>query len=239
MHAAETGPDSVDLVLEFGSTIEMSRVAEATAFSWNGFRIAVLAVRTDSTELGAVKTELEIATLASVPESIAAMDSTGGASYRLKVPHEIHSLVLHHSGDPEPFRPGDDPMEKLRKLQDWSASDRNWWDVPYHLLLDLDGRVFEGRDYRYAGDTNTRYDPGGYLIVSVLGNYDLQEPTAAQIEALSRVFAWATNEFDIPEDQIIGHSDVAKTDCPGDGLRGPLKDGTLFARAREIKPLSR
>ncbi|MFV1980412.1 MAG: peptidoglycan recognition family protein, partial [Rhodothermia bacterium] len=203
-----------------------------------GFRIAVLAVRTDSTELGAVKTELEIATLSSLPDSIVAMDSTGGASYRLKVPQEIHSLVLHHSGSPEPLRPEDDPIEKLRKLQDWSASDRNWWDVPYHLLLDLEGRVYEGRDYRYAGDTNTRYDPGGYLIVSVLGNYDLQEPTDAQIEALSRVFAWAMNEFGVPEDRIFGHSDVAETDCPGEGLRRPLKDGTLFAGAREIEPTS-
>ena len=95
--------------------------------------------------------------------------------------------------------------------------------------------MLEGRDYSSAGATNTRYDPRGYLLVSVLGNYNLQEPTAAQLETLSRVFAWAEPELGIAEEKLIGHSDVADTDCPGASLQRPLKNGMLLERAREIQ----
>ena len=41
------------------------------------------------------------------------------------------------------LQPHDDPVQKLRGLQSWGATARNWWDVPYHYLLDLEGRVYE------------------------------------------------------------------------------------------------
>jgi hypothetical protein len=38
--------------------------------------------------------------------------------------------------------------------------------------MDLDGGIYEGRDYHYMGETNTSYDPGGHFLISIIGNYE-------------------------------------------------------------------
>ena len=146
---------------------------------------------------------------------------------RLRIPHRITHVTLHHTGDAQPLRPTDDPAAKLRALQSWGASARNWWDVPYHYLLDLEGRVYEGRDWRFRGETNTSYDPGGHFLISIIGNYERQEATPAQLTAIADLMAWALKEFDLPLDRIGGHYDYATTGCPGQHLRKYLEDGTL------------
>jgi hypothetical protein len=214
------------LALSHGPVSEELEVAAGAAVRWGEYRIAVLSVRGEG-ELGAGLVELEVATLASLPAHIAASDTAGGAEMRLRIPHRITHVTLHHTGSPEPLRPGDDPVERLRGLQRWGRTDRNWWDVPYHYLIDLEGRIYEGRDWRYMGETNTAYDPAGHFLISVIGNYGVQEPTPAQLEAITDLMAWAVSRFDIPLDRIGGHYDYAPTTCPGTHLRKYLEDGTL------------
>jgi hypothetical protein len=201
-------------------------VREGEAFNWRGFHVAVVAIYGPN-ELGAGLVALEVATVASLPPRVAASDSAGGADMRLRIPHRITHVTLHHTGSPEPLRPDDDPAAKLRGLQAWGARDRNWWDVPYHYLLDLDGHVYEGRDWHFMGETNTSYDPGGHFLISMLGNYDRQEPTPAQLDAIADLMAWALRKFRLPLDRIGGHYHYAETGCPGQHLRKYLDDGTL------------
>jgi len=228
-----TMDSTATLVLSHGSVIERRSVRAKEAFNWNGYHVAVLAVNPAGV-LGGGLVELEIATVASLPAHIAGATTSGDATYRLRVPHRIHTITLHHSGSPQPLRPEEDPVVKLRGLQSWGQSDRNWWDVPYHFLIDLQGRIYEGRDYRYMGETNTRYDPSGHLLISVLGNYDLQQPTPAQIEAITKLMTWGAAEFGVPTSRIYGHGDMTETSCPGRYLKPYLDDGTfrnaVFAR---------
>lgn len=97
----------------------------------------------------------------------------------------------------------------------------------HHFLMDLDGGIYEGRDYHYMGETNTSYDPGGHFLISVIGNYERQEPTQAQLEAIADLIAWALKEFNLPIDRIGGHYNYASPTCPGRHLRSHLEDGTL------------
>ncbi|HEX7090347.1 MAG TPA: peptidoglycan recognition family protein [Longimicrobiales bacterium] len=224
--------DVVLLRLERGAAREERRAREGAAFAWQGYRIAVVAIHGPG-ELGAGLVALEVATLASLPPEVAGADSAGGAALRLRVPHEITHITLHHTGSREPLRPEDDPAEKLRGLQVWGARDRNWWDVPYHMLIDLDGRIYEGRDWHYMGETNTTYDPRGHFLISVIGNYGRQEPTPAQIEAIADLMAWAVDRFGVPLERIGGHYDYADTTCPGKHLRRYLEDGTLRRMVEE------
>lgn len=235
----EAAPEKGRAVLALERPGETGRkvVRGGEAFNWGAYHIAVLAARAAQGQLGAGLAELEVGTLASVPEEIARATVAGDASYRLRVPHQIDRITLHHSGSPQPLRPEDDPVQKLRGLQSWGAEARNWWDVPYHFLIDLNGTIYEGRDYRYMGETNTRYDPRGHLLISVLGNYNIQESTPAQIDAITRLMAWAVVEFGVPLDRIMGHGDHAETSCPGTHLAKYLEDGTFVegvrARLRE------
>jgi hypothetical protein len=224
---ATQGPtDLARLVLERQGAREERTVREGAAFNWNDHHIAVVAIYGPG-ELGGGVTVLEVGTLASIPVQIAQSDSAGPAAMRLRIPHRITHVTLHHTGSSQPLRPEDDPAAILRALQSWGARDRNWWDVPYHYLIDLDGRVYEGRDWRFMGETNTTYDPGGHFLISVIGNYGRQDATPAQLEAIADLMAWAIAEFDLPLDRIGGHYNYADTNCPGDGLRKFLEDGTF------------
>lgn len=218
--------DVVRLRLRLGSTSEERSAREGSAFNWRGFHLAVLAIYGPG-ELGAGLVALEVATVASLPPQIASSGIAGGADMRLRIPHRISHVTLHHTGSAEPLLPHEDPVQKLRGLQSWGAAERNWWDVPYHYLLDLDGRIYEGRDWRFMGETNTTYDPGGHFLISVIGNYERQEPTPAQLAAIADLMAWAIREFDLPLDRIGGHYNYASTGCPGQHLRKHLEDGTL------------
>jgi hypothetical protein len=218
--------DLVRLRLFRGEVHEERTVDEGAAFNWHGYHLAVVAVYGPG-ELGAGLVALEVATVSSLPGQVAASEVAGGAALRLRIPHRITHVTLHHTGSPEPLRPDEDPRQKLRGLQSWGASDRNWWDVPYHYLIDLEGRIYEGRDWRYMGETNTSYDPGGHFLISVIGNYERQDATPAQLEAIADLMAWALARFDLPVDRIGGHYDYADTTCPGLNLRKYLEDGTL------------
>jgi hypothetical protein len=218
--------DVVRLRLGRGGEHEEREAREGSAFNWRGFHVAVVAIYGPG-ELGAGLVALEVATVASLPPHVAASEVAGGADMRLRIPHRITHVTLHHTGSAEPLRPEDDPAAKLRGLQSWGAAERNWWDVPYHFLLDLQGRIYEGRDWRYMGETNTTYDPGGHFLISVVGNYERQEPTPAQLAAIADLMAWALREFRLPLDRIGGHYHYAQTGCPGQHLRRHLEDGTL------------
>jgi serine-type D-Ala-D-Ala carboxypeptidase/endopeptidase (penicillin-binding protein 4) len=231
--AATTGRvDFVRLRLDRQGEVTERMVEAGSAFNWSGYHVAVIASPRPG-ELGGGLVALEVATLTSLPPVVAHSTMAGGAELRLRVPHRITNVTLHHTGFPEPLRPGEDPVLRLRNLQSWGAAERNWWDVPYHFLIDLEGRVYEGRDWRYKGDTNTTYEPAGHFLISVIGNYEIQEPTTAQVDAIADLMAWAVDRFDLTLDRIGGHYHFAATACPGVHFRGMLEDGTFRGLVQE------
>ena len=225
--------DEARLRLRAGDAQDDRVAHEGEAFNWRGYHVAIVAIYGKG-ELGGGLVALEVGTVASLPPAVASSLVAGGADMRVRVPQHITSITLHHEGSPKPLRPEDDPVAQLRGLQAWGASDRNWWDVPYHFLIDLDGRIYEGRDWHYMGETNTTYDPSGHLLISILGNYNLQEPTPAQLDAIADLMAWAVGKFHVPLDSIRGHYQYAQTNCPGKNLRKYLEDGT-FRRMVEAR----
>ena len=208
---------------------ESKSIQKGEAFNWYGYHIGLLDLNFENG-----LSQFEIGTVASLPVDRAAMRETGTASDRLRVPHRINKITLHHTGSSEPLTEDNDPKAVLRGLYNWGAEEQNWWDVPYHFLIGLDGTIYEGRDSNFAGETNTSYDPRGHLQISVMGNYNLQEPTKEQIEAIAEMMAYAKKKYGLSTDDIYGHDDWANTSCPGTYLRPYLDDGTIL-RLIEIK----
>ena len=230
-----TGPKPVDVVrlrMNLGNSSEERVAREGSAFNWNGYHVAVVAIYGQG-ELGAGLVALEVATLESLPPAIRNSEIAGGADMRLRIPHKITHVTLHHTGDSRPLLHADSAAFRLRGIQRWGATDRNWWDVPYHFLLGLNGEIFEGRDYRFMGETNTTYDPSGHFLISIIGNYQVQEPTPALMNSIADLMAWALDEFDLPLEKIGGHYNYADTGCPGQHLRKYLEDGTFKRMAAE------
>ena len=137
--------------------------------------------------------------------------------------HTITHITLHHQG--EPFKPGTDPQAYLRRLQAWSRLEKGWLDIPYHYVIDLDGRIYGARDIAYAGDTNTEYDPKGHALIEVVGNFEEVEPNQQQLDAVVRLMAMLAAKHQVALDAIQSHRDYSdKTVCPGANLYRYVQD---------------
>lgn len=143
--------------------------------------------------------------------------------------HTLSRLTIHHTGTNQNF--DRTVADKLRGLQLFSQRDDSlasgrlkpaWPDVPYHFYVGIDGVVGEGRDWRYAGDTNTEYDPGGHLLVVVEGNFQKDTLTTAQRRTLDVIVPALARSFRIPADRLASHRDYARTECPGANLYAEL-----------------
>lgn len=136
----------------------------------------------------------------------------------------ITHITLHHQG--EPFPAGKDPVQYLRNLQTWSRGTKHWLDIPYHYIIDLDGRIYEGRKLEFAGDTNTEYDPLGHALIEVVGNFEAVQPNQQQLDAVVDLMAMLAAKYQVPVEKIAGHKDYsAQTVCPGANLYRYLQNG--------------
>lgn len=109
-----------------------------------------------------------------------------------------------------------------------------WPDLAYHVVIDRNGNLYEGRPMEYRGDTATSYDPSGHFLPCLEGEYGSESPSAAQMEALAQLCAWAVDRWGLSSSTIGGHRDHASTSCPGANVYDDISSGTLAGRVDEI-----
>jgi len=146
------------------------------------------------------------------------------------VPHTIERLTVHHAGSQD----GVNGPPQFRGWQGWHMGGQDWPDIAYHLLIGIDGTVYEGRDPAFRGDTGTTYNTTGHFLVVVEGNFEMERPTEAQIASLEAVLAWAAENYGVSPSTIAGHGDYAATSCPGRNLESKIHSGELRQRVETI-----
>lgn len=139
----------------------------------------------------------------------------GAAAASAALPAQIPSrLTVHHQGEVWPE--GKEVAPYLQRLQRWSRQTRGWVDIPYHYIVAPDGQVYAARPVELPGDSNTDYDTRGHLQLMLLGNFELQQPTAAQWQATVALLAWLMREHGLGPERIGAHRDHSdQTVCPG------------------------
>jgi N-acetyl-anhydromuramyl-L-alanine amidase AmpD len=136
--------------------------------------------------------------------------------------HVPVAILVHHTASPA--NTSRDINYKMRSLQAFSQKSADlgngrkraaWADVPYHYYVSSDGRIAEGREVKYSGDTNTNYDPSGHIQVVLEGNFEKTRPTVDQIEALEPLLVTLAKKWQVPASEIRVHKELAATLCPG------------------------
>lgn len=139
--------------------------------------------------------------------------------------HEPSRITIHHTATRQDTTRS--LAEKLRALQEFSQSESTladgrtkemWADVPYHLYVDVEGAVGEARDLRFAGDSNTPYDPSGHVLVVFEGNFEEETLTPGQRRTLDLLIPHLAQRYDVPPERLATHKDFAETLCPGENL---------------------
>lgn len=127
-------------------------------------------------------------------------------------------IVIHHTGNPT-----DDDLsaEEINE----SHQDQGWVGIGYHYVIRKDGTVELGRpDWAIGAHA---YGENSHTIgVHVCGNFEIGEPTDAQIEALAMLIANLCEDYGLPidEDHVVGHRDLMATACPGANLYALLPE---------------
>lgn len=122
-------------------------------------------------------------------------------------------IIVHHSattqGDAETFRR--------------AHMAKGWRDIGYHYVIGNgtysgDGEVETGRTEAEDGahcsaDGMNRKSIG----ICLVGNFDIDKPTSAQMQALERLCRDIMERHKIPASRVLGHGEVkgAATNCPG------------------------
>ena len=140
--------------------------------------------------------------------------------------HKIRYITIHHTATVR--KPDVEIATKMRNLQAFSQRDDKldtgkakpaWFDVPYHYYIAMDGKIAEGRQIKYAGDTNTEYDPTGHALVVLEGSFNKEQPTAEQVDSMKKIVLWLARKYNVSAEDIKGHDNYAKTGCPGENLK--------------------
>ena len=144
--------------------------------------------------------------------------------------HRIKRMTVHHSASL--LTDNSEAPAHFRSHQQGHQA-RGWPDIAYHVLVDRNGNLYEGRPMWAVPDTATDYDPTGHFTVMCEGNFEEQAPSKAQVAALVDVLAWGSGRFDVAPRTIAGHSDHASTACPGSKLQRLIASGEIRRRVKE------
>ena len=127
--------------------------------------------------------------LAAVPQpTIVSVTQWGGTPTPLpERAQTISHITIHHQG--EIWDPAASVPAYLVRLQNWSRGIKGWSDIPYHYIVAPDGTVYAARPWQIPGDTNTEYQPQGHALLMLLGNFEVQYPTEAQMQATAWLLA--------------------------------------------------
>lgn len=148
--------------------------------------------------------------------------------------HTPRWITIHHAG--VLWTNTSTPEQSIRNLQAYGKKrpqiekpPRNtyWPDLPYHFLIAPDGRIFEGRAIEYEPETNTQYSLAGNVGVELMGDFEKQRPSPAQLDSVVRLTAWLMQQHKIEMEQVRTHRDAApgQTTCPGRDFYRYMLDG--------------
>ncbi|MFC7342429.1 peptidoglycan recognition protein [Saccharopolyspora griseoalba] len=157
-------------------------------------------------------------------------------------PTSLKATTVHHTAGSNDYSCADSATI-VRGIYHYHAVELGWGDIGYHALVDECGTIFEGRSGGMAGDVVGGHAAGfnrHTFGISMMGNFDRAQPSAATVESVSHLAAWKLDTAQIPADDrtrlvsegassskypegapvdlpvIFAHRDVSKTACPGE-----------------------
>lgn len=118
----------------------------------------------------------------------------------------LRTIVVHHTALPLSDGP--------REIQALHMDERGYADVAYHFMIDPEGFLYEGRPLNLRGAHVAGYNTGSIGVV-LIGNFEVLEPTSAQLDTLNILVAHLAETF--PVTHLAGHKDFnpQETQCPG------------------------
>ena len=133
----------------------------------------------------------------------------------------VSRITVHHEG--MVFSGSTDPSAIARRLSNIRTAHINrrpepFGDIGYHYIIDPAGRIWEGRPLRFQGAHVERKNEHN-LGIMLMGNFEQQRPTPAQLASLERFVIDQMKRYQVPVSRLYTHREVGDTLCPGRNLQ--------------------
>lgn len=125
---------------------------------------------------------------------------------------KINWIIVHQSASNNPKH------DNIETIRDWHTS-QGWSDVGYHWFINKAGGVYAGRDESKVG-AHCKGHNSDSIGICLSGE---GEKTTAQLVALENLIINICTRYNLSKDSVLGHNDLAPTECPGFDLHGWLK----------------
>jgi hypothetical protein len=122
------------------------------------------------------------------------------------------------------------PFREIRSIQEYHLR-QGFADIGYHFLVNRPSYV-TGQDAYWGRQTqpdgslslgaHARNHNQGNIGVAVLGNYEVDRPSPAQLTSLAALLAWLCFAWNIDPTRIVPHSQLNPTSCPGRHLTAAI-----------------
>jgi hypothetical protein len=145
-----------------------------------------------------------------------AVAPSGPSAWRpIVAPRPWKWIVIHHSASPSGSMA---VFDKEHKAKGWDG-------VGYHFVIGNgtdtgDGQIEVTPRWpvqkwgAHAKTLDNRYNEFG-IGICLVGNFDRERPTPAQLKSLNRLVAYLMQTYHIAPENVVGHRDTKPTDCPG------------------------
>lgn len=138
-----------------------------------------------------------VAGLPVIPRAAWGAGDVTGNNWGIPQFHPAQAITIHHTA----MQPGPDRAASVRAIYNYHANTLGWGDVGYHLLIDPEGRIYQGRGGTVGGTPVFQVPPvagiappvvtaghvGGYnngnIGISLLGDFTWSPPTQAAVGA--------------------------------------------------------
>lgn len=126
-------------------------------------------------------------------------------------------VVIHHTGNPTDDDLSAEEINASHQAQGWTC-------IGYHYVIRKDGTIEEGRPHWTVG-AHAYGDNDHTIGIHVCGNFEIGEPTQAQIESLAMLLANVCDDYGLPidKDHVVAHRDLMATACCGENLYNQLQ----------------
>ena len=139
----------------------------------------------------------------------------------------VTHFVIHHT-DTSNTSADSDPAAVIRSIYYYHAITRGWGDIGYNILIDRQGRIYEGRygGPNVIGGHAAPYN-AGTIGVAILGTYATDAVPDPALSWLETFIACKCSAYGIDPlgsgwlrdrtfPDVMGHRDCNNTTCPGD-----------------------
>ena len=150
-------------------------------------------------------------------------------------------IIVHCSATQPNWMADKTAVQQMKEIDKWHREDRGWRMIGYHAFISRNGEVVQGREYSETGAHAKGWNNKsiGICLAGGFGS-DAEDRatehyTPVQLAALYDLIKKLQGQFNIKNDNVIGHNRISSKACPGFRVQRWLAGMTL-SEATASKP---